>query len=375
MTTLFAFTSSASSDEAVFDSTIPVLDMNEYFDSDTKDKFVADLYDALKEVGFFAVINTGVDPEILDQGYRSCFNFFSLPHEEKMKSFSLAADGQRGYVPGESAKGSSRGDFKEFYHVGREGSADIMKALGVWKNIWPEGVKLKEPLNHLFQALREYMDPLEMAMAEAIGAPSDLFTNMTEDGDLLLRAIHYPANPPEGSIWAAEHTDIDLFTILPRATAEGLQVKNRQGEWIDVRVPEGAFIINGGDMLENITNGEFRSGLHRVVAKGDGYERYSIVFFVHPRSMDNLDPLPSCIARTGGVRKYPRATRLELLAERLADLGLASPSMLEFLSESSLMERQIELGRPSIDAMKKLKEAGLASPAVIAELERYEKLK
>lgn len=250
-----------------------------------------------------------------------------------------------------------------------------MKALGMWKNIWPEGVKLKEPLNHLFQALREYMDPLEMAMAEAIGAPSDLFTNMTEDGDLLLRAIHYPANPPEGSIWAAEHTDIDLFTILPRATAEGLQVKNRQGEWIDVRVPEGAFIINGGDMLENITNGEFRSGLHRVVAKGDGYERYSIVFFVHPRSMDNLDPLPSCIARTGGVRKYPRATRLELLAERLADLGLASPSMLEFLSESSLMERQIELGRPSIDAMKKLKEAGLASPAVIAELERYEKLK
>src|SRR5665213_3644958 len=113
-TTLFAFTS-ASCNETEFDSTIPVLDMNEYFDPDTKDKFVADLYDALKEVGFFAVINTGVDPDVLDRGYQSCFDFFSLPNEEKMKSFSLAANGQRGYICEEFAKGSSRADFKEYY--------------------------------------------------------------------------------------------------------------------------------------------------------------------------------------------------------------------------------------------------------------------
>jgi hypothetical protein len=123
-------------------------------------------------------------------------------------------------------------------------------------------------------------------------------------------------------------------------------------------------------MLENITNGEFRSGLHRVVAKRDGYERYSLVFFVHPRSQDRLDPLQACIDRTGGVPKYAKATRLELLEERLVDLGLASPVMMQHLAESGLMERLIEVGRASPKAMKKLREAGLASEAVLAELLR-----
>lgn len=356
--------------EPVFDATIPVLDMDEYFEDATREKFVKELYDALKEVGFFAVINTGVDAEILDKAYRSAFDFFSLPLERKMKAFSAAANGQRGYVPGESAKGVSYGDFKEFYHVGRELELMQLQALNMWQNIWPENFSLRAPMNTLLEALEESMFPLEEAIAEAIGAPLDLFTNMTRDGDVLLRAIHYPKNPPEDRLWAAEHTDIDLFTILPRATAMGLQVKNKKGEWIDIKVPENAFIINGGDMLENITNGEFRSGLHRVIAKEEGYDRYSMVFFVHPRSFDRLDPLPSCIARTGGARRYANASRLELLEERLVDLGLASYAMMEHLAKSGFMERQIEVGRASVKAMKKLRDAGLASDAVLEELNR-----
>lgn len=357
--------------ESVFDSTIPVLDMNEYLNSQTKDKFIKELYKALHEVGFFAVINTGVDSKILDTGYQACFDFFALPYEEKIKSFKpLVNNGQRGYVPGESAKEATSIDFKEFYHVGREYSLEQARALATWQNIWPREFNLKEPLYALFNALQEYVIPLEAAIAEAIHAPFDLFQEMATEGDILMRAIHYPAHPPEGQCWAAEHTDIDLFTILPRATAEGLQVQNQQGEWIDVRVPEKAFIINAGDMLENITNGEFRSGVHRVIAKSDDYERYSLVFFVHPRSSDRLDPLPSCIERTGGVRKYAKATRLELLEERLVDLGLASLEMMQHLAESGLMERLIEVGRASPKAMKKLQEAGLASDTVLAELER-----
>ena len=135
-------------------------------------------------------------------------------------------------------------------------------------------------------------------------------------------------------------------------------------------VPENAFIINAGDMLENVTNGLFRSGPHRVVDNGSGKERFSMVFFVHPRSSDRLDPLPDCIKKTGGVRKYANATRFELLEERLVDLGLASPAMMKDLADCGLMERLIEVGRASPKAMKKLKDAGLASPEVLAELEK-----
>lgn len=356
--------------ESVFDATIPVLDMNEYLQAETKDKFVKELYQALSEVGFFAVINTGVDSQILDDGYQSCFDFFSLPQDQKMQMNDPLLCGQRGYVPGESAKGASIRDFKEFYHVGRERDPEELKTLGILPNRWSENFDLKKPLCALYSALEGYGILLERAIAEAIGAPSDHFTQMTRDGELLLRAIHYPANPPKDSIWAAEHTDIDLLTILPRATADGLQVQNKQGEWIDVRVPENAFIVNGGDMLENITNGEFRSGLHRVVAKEGNYERYSIVLFVHPRSQDRLDPLPGCVSRTGGVQKYANANRLELLEERLVDLGLASFPMMQDLARSGLMDRLIEVGRASPGAMKMLKEVGLASEAILAELER-----
>ncbi len=355
-------TSLLFSTAAAFDATIPVLDMNDYYNSHSRPKFIQELYDALHEVGFFAVVNADVDGEVLDEGYQACFDFFALPIDEKMKNWSPSVNGQRGYVPGESAKGASYGDFKEFYHVGRERS-DIA-------NIWPEGFNLKKPLYSLFMQLEEYALPLSSAMAEAIGARSEFLKEMIVDGEVLMRAIHYPANPPQDRLWAAEHTDIDLFTILPRATADGLQVQNKDGQWIDIKVPEGAFIVNGGDMLENLTNGEFRSGVHRVIAKGDGYERYSIVYFVHPRSQDRLDPTPSCIARTGGVRKYANATRLELLEERLVDLGLASPVMMQHLAESGLMERLIEVGRASPKAMKKLRDAGLASQAVLAELDR-----
>ncbi len=358
------------SNELSFDATIPVVDMNDYFHPETKHKFISEMSEALREVGFFAVVNTGVDADVLDRGYQACFDFFAQPTDVKFLSYKPEFHGQRGYSPGESAKGDARVDLKEFYHVGREIPDEDLERLKIWKNVWPESMDFKTPLMGLFDALQEYMVPLEHALAEAIGAPVELFEEMTREGDLLLRALHYPANPPKDAVWAAEHTDIYLFTILPHATAEGLQVKNKLGEWVDVKVPDGAFIINAGDMLENITNGEFHSGVHRVVAKGDGYDRHSLVLFIHPKAVDRLDPLPQCIERTGGVRKYANANRIELLSERLVDLGIASPQMMKDLASSGLMERLIEVGRASPKAMQKLADAGLASEAVLQELER-----
>jgi isopenicillin N synthase-like dioxygenase len=363
----------AENSPATFDATIPVIDMKDYQNPATRAKFIEGLSNALKEVGFFAVVNTGVDKQILDNAYQAAEKYFALDFETKMLSHKPELNGQRGYVPGESAKGQSIGDFKEFFHVGREYNLKQQVAVGNYSNIWPRELDLKAPLNRLFDALETCKVPLEQAIAEAIGQPVDFFTDMTKEGDCLLRAIHYPANPPEDRIWAAAHTDINLFTILPRATAEGLQVLNQKGEWVDVRVPENAFIINGGDMLENITNGEFRSGPHRVVDNNSTRERYSMVLFIHPRAEDRLDPLPQCIARTGGVRKYANADRWELLEERLTDLGLASPEMLKHLAECGIMERLIEVGRASPKAMRALRDAGLASKAVLADLERVER--
>lgn len=353
-----------------FDATIPVLDMNDFYKEETREIFVEDLRNACKETGFFALLGTGVDAELLDEAYDSAKEFFSYDFDRKMTCTKVGNNGQRGYVPGETAKGQELIDFKEFYHVGRDVPPEELKKLSNEVNVWPEFMDLETPLNTLFAALEKHRAPLEQAFALAIGVPVEMISHITEGGNTLLRAIHYPAQPPKNQFWAAAHTDINLFTLLPRATSDGLQIYNKEGEWIDVKVPQGAFVINCGDMLENLTNGEFRSARHRVVSNGEGHERYSMVMFVHGKSDDAVSPINVCIDRTGGEQRFADATVRELLMERLADLGLASEGMLKELADSGIMHRLIDAGRASQDAMVALKKAGFASEQILDELEK-----
>jgi isopenicillin N synthase-like dioxygenase len=77
-------------------------------------------------------------------------------------------------------------------------------------------------------------------------------------------------------------------------------------------------------MLQNITNGLYKSTTHRVVNPGDATsERYSIPCFVHARAECDLTPLASCVARTGGTPKFPSVTAGEYLEQRLREIGLA----------------------------------------------------
>lgn len=346
---------SVSSILCAFDSTIPVLHLPDYTNEHTRPMFLEKLEKAISEVGFFGLTGTGVDPALLDSSYAEIVKFFAQDPKDKLPLQSK--DGQRGYVVAESAKGETRIDCKEFYHVGREFAN---KGNSLWaENVWPESPStFKDGMVELYQAMDTCKDAIGDMLTDLCHLEKGAINSMIDDGDCLMRAIHYPGNPPANSIWAGAHTDIDFFTILPRSTAKGLQVLNHEGNWVDIIVPDGAFIINCGDMLENMSNGFFKSAVHRVVDGKDGKERYSVVFFVHPRSNDRLDPLTYFIERTGGIRKYANVTRLELLAERLIDLGLASPSLMEFFVNSGAIAKLQEVGRFSPKAEDALKTAG-----------------
>lgn len=319
-----------------FESTIPVVDMNDFYKAETRQLFIDQMAKAMHEVGFFAVINPNIDVKALKDAYDASKTFFTQSQDLKQEIFDPALNGQRGYVPGETAQGFQRKDFKEFLHIGKN------------NNLWPAYMDLKNPMEKLLSSLDNHSYTLQRAMALAIGQEEDYFVQMTTSGECLLRPLHYPATSDANAIWAAQHTDIDLFTILPMSTEEGLQVFH-QGQWIDVKVPEDAFIVNCGDKLQNLTNGYFRSSLHRVIAKPNK-ERYSIVYFVHPRNDDAMDPIPSCIALTGGICRYPKASSLELLASRLRELGLASPELLEFEQNSGILEKIQELVETGVAA-------------------------
>lgn len=326
--------------QPAFHSTIPVVDMNDFNDPLKQDEFVAKVSQALHEVGFFAVVNPGVDVDVLQNGYDAVIQFFRQGLDEKKMIYRADIHGQRGYVPSEKPQGQMKMDFKEFLHIGPN------------RNIWPEGDDaFRNSLEQLYTALIKHNQALEEAFSLAVGEPRNFFSDMTNGADNLMRAIHYFKNP-EGKPWAGAHTDIDLFTILPMATEEGLQVWH-DGEWIDVKVPPDAFIVNGGDMLQNISNGYFKSARHRVVSKSGEAERFSIVLFTHAKLQDRVDPLPQLISITGGVQRYPNATEKDLLARRLCELGLAGPELQEFDRHSGLIEQ-----------IKALVEAGVAADPV-----------
>ena len=150
---------------------------------------------------------------------------------------------------------------------------------------------------------------------------------MVTDSDTIIRVLYYPAvtaEVPAGAIRAAAHEDINLITLLSGATAEGLELLQRDGTWRPVHTGFDTIVVDAGDMLQNVTNGLYRSTTHRVINPTDSTsERFSMPCFIHARRDVDLSPLDSCIARTGGVRRYAQITAGEYLSQRLREIGLS----------------------------------------------------
>lgn len=355
------------------DLRIPVVDMQDYYDETKRKDFLNTLYDAMTTVGFFAVRNTGVDASLIRDAYWQAEMFFKQDEAEKHLSFAQELNGQRGFVPGETAKGCKEKDKKEFFHIARK--------TAIPGNVWPRQKGFQQTLQQLFDELEKYSVPLLQTIVATInqrsGASLDIcqFSDMTKNGASLLRASYYPALKKEEwdksqlPYWAAPHTDIDFLTILPYATAQGLQVEF-EGQWLNVVVPEDAFVVNVGDMLENISNGLFVSARHRVLAQEIGQDRLSMVLFVHPYDKAPLDPLPACIELTGGKQTYAPGTREEFLWERLLELDIAAPGLLKLYAETGHTERQIQYHRESPQVVDLLIRHNLASPELLQALKK-----
>ena len=164
------------------------------------------------------------------------------------------------------------------------------------------------------------------ACSRYLGKPEDWLPNMSHEGNTIMRMIHYPPldeNTPEGAVRSAAHEDINFITLLVTATADGLEVMDHDGSWIQVQGDQDAIIVDSGDMLQNLTNGLFKSTTHRVVnPKESNSRRYSMPMFVHPRNEIDLTPHPDFVELTGGQAKYASISAGDYLHQRLKEIGL-----------------------------------------------------
>ena len=275
---------------------IPVIEMGRSADKD----FTAAFGEALEIYGFASIVGHGVPARHIRNVYEAAVNVFALPEEEKRKHCTPENGGATGHTPfgTEHAKDDPRPDLKEFWHVMRSGF--------IFENLWPHQVPEFEGA---CRTLYHDLDRFAMRLLEALGVhlydDAAHLRDMAKGGNSLLRVLHYPPVPKGvDGMRAAPHEDINFITLLPAASAEGLEVKLGDA-WIPVHNPPDAIVVQSCDMLAMHTFGRMPSMSHRVVNPTDTTtSRYSMPFFVHPRS------------------EVPLVTAGDYLQHRLKEIGL-----------------------------------------------------
>jgi len=312
--------------------TIPVVDLSDFTSSSAakREAFVRTMGDSLQNIGFFALANHGVDSRLIEKAYQLAGVFFDFSEEQKKKYEDLSIGGQRGFTSfgREHAKDHKAPDLKEFWHVGRDLPVTNKLYNSYPKNVWPSEIpEFKEVMQELYRQLDICSTRLLEACSLYIGEKESLLTEMATEGNTILRIINYPevsSDRDPASIRAAAHEDINFITLLCEATAGGLELLQRDGSWLPIHALKGQIIVDTGDMLQNLSNGILKSTTHRVVNPDNSRERrFSMPFFVHPRSEVDLSPLPRCVERQGGKQLYPNISAGEYLGQRLREIGLS----------------------------------------------------
>jgi isopenicillin N synthase-like dioxygenase len=290
------------------------------------------LGDSFRQYGFAMVRNHGIDPDLIARGWQLSKQFFALPEAEKQSYHQAGGGGARGYTPfgTEIAKDATVHDLKEFWHVGRDLPEGSPLGASMPDNIWPER---PDGFHETFARLYAEFDRVGLILLSRIaldlGLDESWFEDTAREGNSVLRLAHYPplAGETGGALRAGPHEDINLITLLLGAEEAGLELLGKDGQWHGVNPPEGALVVNIGDMLERLTNHILPSTTHRVrnpEGERSHHSRFSMPFFVHLRSDFMFRTLPGCITAENPDRYPDPLSANDFLQERLREIGLAS---------------------------------------------------
>ena len=313
---------------------IPCLDLGSYINGneEQRKKFSDELGRAFNDSGFVTITNHGVSQELIEKLYKNIQSMFSLSVEQKKKYERVELAGQRGYTSAgkETAKGAKTADLKEFWQIGQEVmDGDPIKSQYPDNEYLEEIPEFNEVTREIYQRLEGNGKHLLRAIATYLGLPIEYFDKHVHNGNSILRGIHYfpiqdPDALPDDAVRAGAHEDINLITLLIGASADGLEVLTRGNEWLPIKAGHTDIVVNVGDMLQRLTNNKLRSTTHRVVNPPRELmktSRFSVPFFLHPRSDMDLTSLESCIDAEH-PKVYDDMTAGEYLDERLREIGL-----------------------------------------------------
>jgi len=292
-------------------------------------RFAEKLGRSFEDYGFAIIANHGIPEDLIHRAEEKAKAFFALPEEVKRKYLIEGTGGARGYTPFgiETAKGARAHDLKEFWHVGRDLPPGHPFRDHMADNVWPSEVpSFKDTFQQLYASFDRAGLEILKAIARFLAIDEDYFIDTVRDGNSVMRLLHYPPieGEPGSHVRAGAHEDINTITLLLGAEEAGLELQTRDGRWIPVSPKPGELVVNIGDMLQRLTNGQLRSTSHRVVNPPRarwGHSRYSMPFFLHFRSDFLIEALPGTVP-AGEWPKWPPITANDYLQERLREIKL-----------------------------------------------------
>lgn len=303
---------------------LPIVDLSSWREGDEASlrEIAAEVGAACRDVGFFYVVNHGVEA-LIAEAFAQSRRFFELPLVEKQALAIEKIGGNRGYsgLLHEALDPTRGPDMKEAFNVGLELAPDDPELLAGKPfrslNAWPSLPGFRETLLAYYDACAALGARLHRAFARDLGLEANFFAGKFDRPMATLRLLRYPAPSPgsDPRTGAGAHTDYGNLTLLATDDVGGLDVRTRGGDWIEAAVVAGAFIVNIGDCLMRWTNDTYVSTPHRVVNRSVK-ERYSIAFFYDPNPDALVETIASC-AEPDEAARYAPILAADYLRRRL----------------------------------------------------------
>lgn len=297
--------------------TIPVVDFGPWLAGapGAAERTAAELRVALTEIGFYCIVNHGIDRGLIAATFEQARRFHALPLEAKM-ALKLNRHNQ-GYLPlrGNTLRTSTvqtgtKPNLNEAFFVKRELAPDHPDVLADRRfrgaNRWPDGLPgFRETVLAYCAAMEALVQRMVRLYALALDLPAAWFDGAFAEPQYTLRMTHYPHQEADSDeeFGLAPHTDTTFLTLLAPNEVPGLQIRAQSGRWIEAPAIPDAYVVNGGQMLQRWTNDRFLATPHRAVNRSGG-ERYAIPFFCDSNIDWPIAAVPTCVG-PDDPPKYP----------------------------------------------------------------------
>lgn len=306
---------------------IPVVSMAAWRGSPAeRQEFADSLVRACHEVGFFLLVDHGIEQELIDRYFAALTSFFALPTRTKELMAKANSRHFRGWEAIGAELTNNRVDYREQIDLSSEHparNADVTPAYLRLDgpNQWlPDDVLpgFQQTVMAYFDRLSELADEVMSVLAVGLRLSPDTFTERFGEQPLsFMKLISYPPTPP-GQAGVNGHHDAGFLTLLMQHGVGGLQVENQRGEWVDVPPRDDAFVVNLGEMLQSMTGNYLVATNHRVISPS---QRYSSAYFHGPDLRSSLEPLTMDEEFIAAVEASPRHREAGFMARREQLLG------------------------------------------------------